>query len=293
MLHRSLVIPALLVFLLAAAPAALANQLIVIDKSVNKLYFYQDDQLTRLFPVATGKSPGLTPEGTFTVVSKMVNPYYGKLNIPGDSPQNPLGVRWLGLSIGGGGVYGIHGNNNPASIGTYASAGCIRMHNQDVIWLYDRVPLGARVRIVGGDSSPTKAPPAPAPPEPVFLAVNGEKLDLPPEQQPFLLEDRSFLPLRPVAEGLNYQLAWDEESNGIRLTGGGQVVSLQTGREQLAVNGLVMALDQPPRLLGSTTYVPASFFRDILKLQVYWDDEFRVISVSGAEPGQAGLPDPL
>ena len=63
--------------------------------------------------------------------------------VPGGAPDNPLKARWLGIA---GGV-GIHGTSESWSIGTSASHGCIRMHVSDVIDLYRRVPIGARVLI--------------------------------------------------------------------------------------------------------------------------------------------------
>lgn len=62
--------------------------------------------------------------------------------IAGGSPHNPMGPRALTLT---GGEYAIHGTNKPSSIGTYASYGCIRMYNQDIVDLYDRVRVGTRV----------------------------------------------------------------------------------------------------------------------------------------------------
>ncbi len=63
--------------------------------------------------------------------------------IPGGAPNNPMGARALGL--GPGGQYAIHGTNLPRSVGTAASYGCFRMHNQDIIDLYGRVRLGTPV----------------------------------------------------------------------------------------------------------------------------------------------------
>ena len=63
--------------------------------------------------------------------------------IPGGSPDNPMGVAALTLS--GGGQYAIHGNNNPGSVGGFVSYGCIRMYNQDITDLYDRVGIGTPV----------------------------------------------------------------------------------------------------------------------------------------------------
>ncbi|WP_081411005.1 L,D-transpeptidase [Desulfotruncus alcoholivorax] len=144
--HTTLIL-CLAIFFSLAGPAAAKTE-IIINKATNKLYFNSNDTIFKVFPVATGRTPALTPEGQFSIVVKLVNPAYYRLNIPGGSPRNPLGYRWLGLSVGGGGVYGIHGTNNPASIGTYASGGCIRMHNQDVTWLFDHTPLGTPVKII-------------------------------------------------------------------------------------------------------------------------------------------------
>jgi lipoprotein-anchoring transpeptidase ErfK/SrfK len=60
-------------------------------------------------------------------------------------PNNPMGARALYL---GSTLYRIHGTNEPWTIGRSVSSGCIRMTNQDVIDLYERVPVGAKVIVV-------------------------------------------------------------------------------------------------------------------------------------------------
>ncbi|MGG1313793.1 L,D-transpeptidase [Cohnella laeviribosi] len=119
------------------------EQFIVIDKSLNKLFYYRKGELIDSFPVATGKKPSYTPEGLFTIREKIKNRPYYKEKIKGGDPRNPLGDRWLGLEVTINGktsyAYGIHGTNNEKSIGKYVSAGCIRMHNKDVRWLFDQV----------------------------------------------------------------------------------------------------------------------------------------------------------
>jgi lipoprotein-anchoring transpeptidase ErfK/SrfK len=60
-------------------------------------------------------------------------------------PENPLGARALYL---GSSLYRIHGSNEPWTIGTQVSSGCIRMRNEDVIDLYGRVPVGAKVVVI-------------------------------------------------------------------------------------------------------------------------------------------------
>jgi lipoprotein-anchoring transpeptidase ErfK/SrfK len=64
--------------------------------------------------------------------------------IPGGSPENPMGAAAMLL----GDEYAIHGTNNPGSIGTFASYGCIRMHNRDILDLFSRVDVGTRVVVL-------------------------------------------------------------------------------------------------------------------------------------------------
>jgi lipoprotein-anchoring transpeptidase ErfK/SrfK len=122
---------------------------IEIDKSNNSLAIFNNKKLVRTLPVATGKNTNLTPVGTFKIVNKIKDPWYSPKGIPGGTPRNPLGTRWLGLSVPNtnGTKYGIHGTNNPSSIGKYASLGCVRMNNIDVQWLYDHIPTGTVVVI--------------------------------------------------------------------------------------------------------------------------------------------------
>ena len=123
---------------------------IIVNKQTNKLAYINQGKIQGVFPVATGKTNDLTPEGEFDVVRKAKNPYYIKKNIPGGSPKNPLGSRWIGFNARGtdGSKYGIHGTNAPSSIGKYVSEGCIRMHKKDVEYLYDRIPIGTKVLVV-------------------------------------------------------------------------------------------------------------------------------------------------
>ena len=137
-----------------ASPAS-EGYWITINKSKNILTVYKGSAVYHKYPVATGASSGLTPEGKFTIVTKSVNPSWGgggyASPVAGGAPGNPLGKRWLGLSIGGGGRYGVHGNASPTSIGTYASHGCVRMINTDVESMYEYIPVGTPVWI-GSDS---------------------------------------------------------------------------------------------------------------------------------------------
>ena len=86
-----------------------------------------------------------SPDGEFTIINHAVDPVYrhkGKQVQPGKG--NPLGNRWMGLSLRG---YGIHGTNVPSSVGKAASHGCFRMARLDVEDLYSRVMVGDTVVI--------------------------------------------------------------------------------------------------------------------------------------------------
>lgn len=119
------------------------NRLVIVNTYYNKIYLYQNGKLIWSRSVASGKPSTPSPTGKFSVVNKIVNPYYSKGNIRGGSPSNPLGVRWLGI----GGAYGLHGNNNESSIGKKVSNGCIRLHNYDIVDLYNRVSVEDKVII--------------------------------------------------------------------------------------------------------------------------------------------------
>ena len=106
---------------------------IVINRGAKRMTVYKNGRVFREYVVAVGKEETPTPTGVFTVINKQVN------------PGGPYGTRWLGLSRRG---YGIHGTNDPASIGYNASNGCVRMFNEDVEALFDITPVGTVVRIL-------------------------------------------------------------------------------------------------------------------------------------------------
>ncbi|MBO8141904.1 MAG: peptidoglycan-binding protein [Firmicutes bacterium] len=111
---------------------------LLIDSEKLTLTVLVDGQPYKTYPVAVGrpKESTLTPVGEWRIIHKAVNWGGG------------FGTRWLGLNVPWG-IYGIHGTNKPYSIGTRASAGCIRMFNRDVEELYEWVSVGTRVKIVG------------------------------------------------------------------------------------------------------------------------------------------------
>jgi lipoprotein-anchoring transpeptidase ErfK/SrfK len=119
---------------------------LVVSIPDRKLAVVENNQVVEVFAVAVGAPDSPSPAGTFTIVNRVANPTYyhpGKVIAPG--PQNPIGTRWIGLNQKG---YGIHGTDQPSSIGYAKSHGCIRLRNADVERLFERVRPGDVVEIV-------------------------------------------------------------------------------------------------------------------------------------------------
>ena len=134
---------------------------IVVNKADNTLRLLQGEEVVALYPVATGKYH-CTVEGEFRVSDKRV--------LAEDGGGGDLGSRWLGLNTQGRRhikQVGIHGTNDPDSIGGYTSLGCVRLHDADVEKIYDSLPVGTKVTIINDpDRFPSPAA-TPAQPEPV------------------------------------------------------------------------------------------------------------------------------
>lgn len=166
-MRRGLLVPVLMVAaLLACASAGLARETvafgrpgyppgtIVVSTSERRLYLVVGEGRAIRYKVAVGRR-GKQWQGRTRIEGKYVSPAWSPPEeirrdnprlpdvIPGGSPENPMGVRAMTLS--GGGQYAIHGTNRPTSIGTFASYGCVRMYNDDIVDLYNRVGVGTPV----------------------------------------------------------------------------------------------------------------------------------------------------
>ncbi|MCA1809609.1 MAG: L,D-transpeptidase family protein [Lentisphaerae bacterium] len=126
---------------------------VVLDKGRNELLVFAQDSFFKRYRVGTGKH-GTTPAGIFVIGDKIVEPPWwrpdGKV-VPFGDEENVLGTRWMSLTpvegtdpVRG---YGIHGTWEPETIGHQASAGCVRLLNDDVEELYALLPVGTRVVI--------------------------------------------------------------------------------------------------------------------------------------------------
>lgn len=131
------------------------------------LTLFEAGRPVRVYPVAIGLAGGRpsaegwkqteTPTGSFYIAVRDPRPSWeppgwlsrergwpSGYSVPWGHAGNPLGLRWLGLSLPS---YGIHGNNNPQSIGSAISLGCVRMRNEDIAELFDLVRVGTPVII--------------------------------------------------------------------------------------------------------------------------------------------------
>ena len=128
---------------------------VVIDTPNKFLYLVQGDGKALRYGVGVGR-PGFTWSGVKTISAKKEWPAWTpppemlarRPDLPRHmegGPQNPLGARAMYL---GSTLYRIHGSNEPWTIGTNVSSGCIRMRNEDVMDLYGRVGVGTRVVVI-------------------------------------------------------------------------------------------------------------------------------------------------
>ena len=138
--------------MLMAAAEALAQEKtgrparrIVVSIPDRKLAVLEDDRVVRIYATAVGAPVSPSPAGDFTIINRVEDPtWYTKGRTVPPGKCNPLGTRWMGLSAKG---YGIHGTNQPGSIGHNVSHGCIRMRNRDVEELFGMVEVGDAVEL--------------------------------------------------------------------------------------------------------------------------------------------------
>jgi len=133
---------------------------IVVDTAVRTLYWFQHGALRARFPVSVGRTDWETPPGRYRIVGRREDPIWrvpasvqSEMRSRGEEvlasvppgPNNPLGKYWIQLSAPG---YGLHGTNAPASIGKYASHGCMRLLPAHVALLYREATDGTPVDII-------------------------------------------------------------------------------------------------------------------------------------------------
>lgn len=128
---------------------------IVIKTSQRRLYYVIGGGKAVRYPVGVGRA-GMQWQGSAFITSTRLKPAWSPPKemirenprlprvIPGGASNNPMGAAALTLSNG---EYAIHGTNAPGTIGGFVSHGCIRMHNADIMDLYNRVHIGTPVTV--------------------------------------------------------------------------------------------------------------------------------------------------
>ncbi|PYI48968.1 MAG: hypothetical protein DMF10_02760 [Verrucomicrobia bacterium] len=130
---------------------------IKIDTKANMLGIFQGEKLIAAYPVTIGSAQTASPIGEWKVsrITKMPTFRYdkemlqhgkrsGNFHLLPPGPRNPVGVMWIALNKKG---IGIHGTNDPGSIGRAASHGCVRLANWDVVRLATKIKPGDNVSI--------------------------------------------------------------------------------------------------------------------------------------------------
>lgn len=123
---------------------------IVLNLPERMLYLYRDARVVKYWGVAIGGDIYPTPTGNFSIMAKEVNPTWdppkqlNRKSVP-PGPDNPLGDRWMQITPN---MVGIHGTNDPDSIGGVASLGCVRLYPEAIHELYDQVSVGTRVYVI-------------------------------------------------------------------------------------------------------------------------------------------------
>lgn len=123
---------------------------IVLNLPERMIYLFRGGSVAKFWGVAIGADVYPTPTGDFRVLAKEKNPtweppkWLEKKAIP-PGPDNPLGDRWMQITPD---MVGIHGTNNPDSIGGVASLGCVRLYPEAIHDLYEQVTVGTPVYVI-------------------------------------------------------------------------------------------------------------------------------------------------
>lgn len=271
------------------------GDMIIINKSSNTLYFLNNGKIKESYPVATGKTSKSTPDGKHKVITKYKNPSWGGAStsepIAAGAPNNPLGKRWIGISYGGGGQYGMHGNSNHSSIGRYVSLGCIRMFNPDVESFYERVKMNTPTWI--GDEETLinygvkfksnyqeKVVPEEKPKySKASIKLNGKILKL--NSKVINNEGTTYYPFRELLENINARVIWDKEN---RIATGileEQMIEFYLDSNKYKINGEYnnMLKGQKTFIDKGKTYVPIRNLMEGLGYKVGWEQSTRMILI--------------
>lgn len=248
------------------------------------LAFFRDGKLEQKYAVATGKDPELTPEGKFRIANKIKNRPYYKEKIPGGDPRNPLGDRWIGLEVNGtqGTTYAIHGNSNESSIGKYVSAGCIRMHNNEIHELFTQVKVNSYAVITSSNLTFEQIAEKNGYPLGIKVfegkvVINGEERKL---NSPLALVDsRIFIPMRECLELLGAKVEWSNKDQMTTIVIGDRTITHKPLTDTATVNGKTVTIT-PSRMQGTSVMLPLRNILELSGVQVTWDSKNNAIIMS-------------
>ncbi len=135
----------------ALRPIHTSNQArLVVNLSDREVHLYIKDERQGSYPLAVGQAGWETPTGTFRVTNLQADPVWqhpitGEVVAAG--PNNPLGSHWIGFWSDEDTQVGFHGTNQADLIGSAVSHGCLRMHNEDIQEIFERVEIGTPVEV--------------------------------------------------------------------------------------------------------------------------------------------------
>jgi hypothetical protein len=112
--------------------------------------------------------------------------------------------------------------------------------------------------------------------------VNGEKRYL--ESSPVVLNNRTFVPIRPIIEALGGNISWDSIENKVAITLGSNTVELWIGKNIARVNGVMKPIDSSgskvvPKIINGRTMLPLRFIAEALGCSVNWDGVTKKITI--------------
>ncbi len=212
----------------------LSSSKIFVNKGTFTITLMNENEIVAVYPIAIGRGvPGWpsTPEGQFVVENKST------LNC--GRHCSPYGTRFMGLSHT---HVGIHGTNQPHKIGTPASHGCIRMFNQDVEVLFEKVPVGTPVHILTKKAVP--------------LTVKHHDKSIVLKCLPLTPDTVNYCAVKSLVflAGGDFQRGDDEVSRVIVPRGKPAVTFFLGKKEAVDVSGNVMLLSAPPLYHGGEFY---------------------------------------
>ncbi|OPZ84749.1 MAG: putative L,D-transpeptidase ErfK/SrfK precursor [bacterium ADurb.Bin429] len=225
------------------------------------LYHWTKNRVTAHYPVSIGQITERwhTPVGRLQVNTKVVDPAWhrpswagGDVEPPG--PNNPLGDRWIGLNRPG---YGIHGTNNPRTIGRTVSHGCIRLFPPHIRELYTNVAIGDTVLITYETVAIGQADGV------VYMAVF-------PDIYRRAANDVTRVQRRLHGFGLADVLTRQELTQAVR-SADGIARPILGSHSAMKVNGTPVSGDIGPTLRGGRSYLPARQLAGYLHASVHWD----------------------